>query len=82
MLPEADNTSNSRAATAEPTGELLYGIRQISAYLGVSPRQALYLTEKQAFPFWREGRVICARRGTIQSWMTERERGARRGGGA
>ncbi len=73
---------SASSTSDQATGELLYGVRSIADFLGVSPRQALYLTEKQAFPFWREDRVICARRGTIQAWMTERERAARRGVGA
>ena len=70
------------SAPDQATGELLYGVRSIAEYLGVTERRALYLAEKRAFPFWKEGRTICARRSTIKAWLDERERAARRGGGA
>lgn len=70
---------SAASAPDQDVGELLYGVRSIAEYLGVTRRQALYLVEKQAFAFWREGRVICARRGTIQAWMDGRERGAELG---
>lgn len=63
---------SASSTSDQATGELLYGVRSIADFLGVSPWQALYLTERRAFPF-------CARRGTIQAWMTEREQAAELG---
>lgn len=66
------------SAARDQAGDLLYGARAIAEYLGVTERRALYLAEKRAFPFWKEGRTICARRSTIAAWLDERERAAMR----
>lgn len=71
---------SASSAPDHEAGQLLYGARAIGDYLGVSERRALYLCEKQAFPFWRQDRTICAKRSSLQAWMTEREQAARRGG--
>lgn len=59
-----------------PAGELLYGVAAIARFLGVTDRQALYLVEKSAFPFWKQDRIVCARRATLLAWIGEREQQA------
>lgn len=54
-------------------GDLCYGARAIAQHLGITPRQALGLMERGRLPFFREGRVLCARRSTLNDWLAQRE---------
>ncbi len=58
-------------------GELLYGCRAVADYLGIKPRQALYLIEAGRLPVFREGRTICTRRSTLDAWLAHRDATAR-----
>lgn len=57
-------------------GAMLYGCRAIAAHLGVTKRQALRLVELGRLPVFREGRVICSTRPSLDAWLAEREAAA------
>ncbi len=54
-------------------GAMLYGCAAIAAHLGVTKRQALRLVELGRIPVFREGRVICSTRPSLDTWLAERE---------
>ena len=70
-------TKTQARPTLPPGGELLYGVAAIAAFLGISHRQALYLTEKGSLPHWKEGRTIVARRETLRQWIAAKEAAGR-----
>ena len=65
------------APAPAPAGEILYGLRAIARFLGVSERQALSLKEKGSLPHWHEGRTICCRPATLRLWFATREAAGR-----
>ena len=60
-----------------PRGELLYGAPAIAAFLGITERQARHLADKARIPTWKEGKLICARRASLEAWMLAREAAGR-----
>lgn len=54
--------------------DLLYGMPAIARHLNIRPRQAHHLKEKGGLPVFDLGGVLCARRSTLNAWITERER--------
>lgn len=61
-------------SSPDPVGELLCGAKSIARFLGLSPRQTVYLIERNRVPIWREGRRIFARRASLEAWSKEREK--------
>ena len=59
-------------------GALCYGVRSIADHLGVKPRQALRLVELKRIPVFREGRVICAAKPSLDAWVERRAAEAER----
>jgi len=57
-------------------GDLLYGARPIAEHLGITERQARYLIDQGTLPAWKEGKMICARRSSLNAWMDQREAAA------
>lgn len=57
---------------SEP-GALLYGIKALAAFLGITERQAYHLAAKGALPTWKEGRTVVASRASISAWIASRE---------
>lgn len=57
-------------------GDLLYGARPIAEHLGITERQARYLIDQRTLPAWKEGKMICARRSSLNAWMDRREAAA------
>lgn len=63
-------------ASSEPmpaSGEILYGVKAIAAFLGVRDRQALHLVETDRIPFFRVGKIVCARRAALRTWISQQE---------
>ena len=60
-------------------GALCYGVRSIAEHLGVKPRQALRLVELNRLPVFREGRVICAAKPSLDAWVARRAAEAEKG---
>ena len=61
-------------ATTSPQGtDLLYGFDAIGAHLGVSSRQAKHRAAVGDLPTFKLGRHVCARRSTLDAWLTECE---------
>ena len=67
-LPIASDSMTRRP----PGGALCYGVRSIAEHLGVKPRQALRLVELNRIPHFREGRVICAVKPSLDEWVARR----------
>ena len=58
--------------------DILHGYAEIGTYLRMSRRQAKYLAEARVLPtFTLAGRVVHARRSTLDAWLAEREAAAR-----
>lgn len=47
--------------------ELLYGIKTIARFLELSPRQTQHLHDTGQLPTFKLGRIICARKPTINA---------------
>ena len=52
-------------AETNAPGMLLYGLKAISTFMGVRPRQAQHLVETDQIPHFHMGRVICADRAVL-----------------
>lgn len=65
--------------------DLLYGVKAIAAFLGLTDRQAQHRIDDGALPTFRLGGkargTICARRTTLRSHLAKLEREAQAGGG-
>lgn len=48
-----------------PDDGLLYGVKDIAAHLGLTPRQAAHLIEKGHLPTFRLGAIICSTKGGL-----------------
>jgi hypothetical protein len=59
--------------TIPSEGHLLYGTKAIAGFLGITPRQALHLTEQGRIPHFHIGRVLCANRNTLRHWLDQQE---------
>lgn len=68
--------SNPNESGTPGDADLLYSLAKIAAFLGITSRQAEYLATRGAFPSFRLGRTICARRSTLRSWLAQTERAA------
>lgn len=63
-------------------GDLCYGAQAIADHLGVPLATVYSLQRRQIIPTWREGKALCARRSSLNAWMSEREASAQRTAGA
>ncbi|ONF46459.1 hypothetical protein RSM1_24475 [Methylobacterium radiotolerans] len=55
------------------SGQLILGCRDIATFLGISPRQCLYLVETSQIPTFRlGGRRICAHRSVLEAFLSAR----------
>ena len=54
-------------------GDLLIGAAAIAHFLGVTPRQVYWLTEKHLPPTFKLGRSIAARRSSLTAWLDDEE---------
>ena len=59
--------------TSNPPADLLYGANRIAEFLGISPRSAYHLIETKRIPFFRIGKVVCARRTSLAAKLDELE---------
>ena len=62
-----------------PASDLLYGTDAIARFLGVKPRAAFHLIETRRIPFFKIGKVVCARRTSLAAKLDELEAEAARG---
>jgi hypothetical protein len=60
-----------------PERDLLYGAAAIADHLGVAVGTARTLASHADFPVWKEGKMLCARRSSLDRWMHAREASAR-----
>lgn len=66
--------------------DLLYGVKAIGTFLGLTERQAQHRIDGGTIPTFRLGGktrgTICARRATLRAWLSALERQAQTGGDA
>lgn len=56
--------------------DILRGADEIAAFLGLDKRAIYHAASRQKLPTFRLGAIICARRSTLLSWISEQERKA------
>lgn len=56
-----------------PGGRLLYGVKAIGAYLGITARQAEHKIVRGHLPVFRLGDVVCARARTVDAYLAKLE---------
>ncbi|GJD58365.1 hypothetical protein MTDSW087_05374 [Methylobacterium dankookense] len=66
------------AKTPEPVADLLYGMPEIAAFLGLKTPQARHLADKGTIPTFKVGKLTCARRTSLTKWLADLEASARR----
>jgi len=75
--------SNMPVSNTSPLAEeLLEGAGAIAIFLFgdfEARRKVYYLAEQQSLPVFRLGKRICARKSTLQGWISEQEHGGRAG---
>lgn len=59
--------------------DLLYGMPAIAGHLGLKVPQARHLADRGTIPMFKVGKLTCARRSTLNTWLAEREAAARLG---
>lgn len=57
----------------DSVSDLLYGMPAIAGYLKVRPRQAYHLYEKCGAPCFHLGGKVCARKSSLDAWLSQRE---------
>jgi excisionase family DNA binding protein len=72
--------SGAERRPADERSELLHGVQDIAAYLGLTDRQVERHIARSGLPVFRLGRTVCARRSTLEAWLAELERQTRRAG--
>lgn len=76
-LPD-DAPRPPRAANGSPdSADLLYGVKAIGQFLGLTRPQAQHRIDEGTIPTFRMGSTICARRTSLRTWLAECERGGR-----
>lgn len=68
-----------KAAGASGRAAILYGVKSIAAYLGVSVHVVYARIRRNAFPVFRLGNVVCARRPTLDAYFSKLEESATAG---
>ncbi len=57
--------------------DLLQGYAAIGEHLHMSPGATKHRVKSESIPVFRMGRIVCARRSTLNAWLAEREAAAR-----
>lgn len=57
--------------------DLLYGMPAIASFLGLKVPQARHLSDKATIPTFKIGKLTCARRSSLSTWLAEQEAKAR-----
>ena len=57
--------------------DLLQGYAEIGEHLRMTPNAAKHRVKSEAIPVFRMGRIVCARRSTLNAWLAEREAAGR-----
>ena len=57
--------------------DLLYGLDAIAGHLGMTPRQAKHRALTKLIPTFKIERTVCARRSSLDAWLSEQEAKAR-----
>lgn len=55
----------------------LYGVAAIAKHLGMPEKSCRHRVEKGEIPTFKIGHIRCARRSTLNAWLSEREAAAR-----
>lgn len=58
--------------------DLLQGYAAIGAHLNMTPDATKHRVKSERIPVFRMGRIVCARRSTLDRWVAEREVAARK----
>lgn len=55
--------------------DILYGVPEIAAFMGMTARQVYHLRDSGALPTFTlpGGGKVCARRSTLNAWLAEQE---------
>ena len=53
----------------DSTADLLYGVKAIAEFLGLTRAQAQHRSDQGVIPTFRVGGTICARRVTLRAWL-------------
>jgi len=67
--------------TGNADSDLLYGVPAIAGHLGLTDRTVYHLHGKGKIPTFKMGKVVCARRSSLATWLSEQEAAARSGEG-
>ncbi|MBB2965095.1 DNA-binding protein [Methylobacterium sp. R2-1] len=60
----------------EQNSDLLQGYEAIGRHLHMSPDATKHRVKSEGIPVFRMGRIVCARRSTLNAWLVEREAAA------
>lgn len=63
-------------ASASDEADVLYQVRSIAAFLGMPEKAARHRIEAGEVPTFKIGRIVCARRSTLNAWLAECEAAA------
>ena len=53
--------------------DLLYGVKAIAEFLGLSLGRTRWLIEAKRLPMFKIGGTVCSRRSTLAAWLDELE---------
>lgn len=62
----------------QDNSDLLQGYAAIGEHLRMSPDATKHRVKSERIPVFKMGRIVCARRSTLNAWLAEREATARR----
>jgi hypothetical protein len=62
---------------SEQAPDLLYGMPAIAKHLGLKTAQARHLSDKELLTTFKIGKLVCARRSTLNAWLVEQEAASR-----
>lgn len=75
MIDSEDQTLPIPAGP-EMSADIMLGASAIAAFMGMRPRQLYHAAEMGHLPTFRIGGILCARRSTLNRWITELEQEA------
>lgn len=67
--------------TTNGDSDLLYGVPAIATHLGLTDRTVYHLHGKGTLPTFKVGKVVCARRSSLATWLAKQEAASRPGAG-
>jgi excisionase family DNA binding protein len=79
-MTTATPTGSDERRPADERSDLLHGTENIAGYLGLTVRQVERHIAQSSLPVFRLGRTVCARRSSLDSWLSEVEHRTRRAG--